>query len=242
MLVLLILIIMLPISVSARAGGGGGSGGSGGGGGGGSSTSHGSTGSSSRNRSYRNNRSDNPVSDIISYVIFGIAATGGAIIFYARIRMKNIKVKNEMKKLSEIDSTWNYKEFRQTIEDTFFAVQKAWMERNQDISRCFISKALYEEYNTKCEWMKLRHEKNILKRIHLSDALPVEIDDEEGDKDDMIWVYIRAKMVDYIIDDRTKKFISGSILASSFEEYWKFIKENGTWVLDEIRQKEENES
>ena len=52
-----------------------------------------------------------------------------------------------------------------------------------------------------------------------------------------MWVYIKAKMIDYTIDDRTMEVISGSKNSASFVEYWKLIKENGCWVLDEIRQK-----
>ena len=49
----------------------------------------------------------------------------------------------------------------------------------------------------------------------------------------------RSRMIDYTIDDETMEFKSGSKISKSFIEYWKLIKENGNWVLDEIKQKEE---
>lgn len=228
--------MLFPVNIAfARAGGGGGgSGGSGGG-------SGGSSGGSTNNRTpyTSNTRRATPIESILDYILFAAFVSGGAIIFFVQVRIKSTKTKNAMKKLSEINSTWDYKQFRKTAEETFYAVQKAWMERDQDISKSYMSQSLYEQYKTKSEWMKLRHEKNILKKMHIIDILPVKAEDHDGDSDDMIWVYIKARMADYIVDDRTMAVKSGSKFNESFEEYWKFIKENNKWVLGEIRQKNE---
>jgi len=53
----------------------------------------------------------------------------------------------------------------------------------------------------------------------------------------MIWVYIMGSMIDYIVDDRTQKRISGdSAYPEEFRELWKFILTPQGWVLDEICQ------
>ena len=85
----------------------------------------------------------------------------------------------------------------------------------------------------------MRHEQNILQNQKLLAALPVAVNDFQGEDRDYMWVYIKAKMIDYTIDDRTMEVISGSKNSASFVEYWKLIKEIGCWVLDEIRQKNE---
>lgn len=175
----------------------------------------------------------------MGYILFGAFAFGGGIVYFVRIRVKSEKAKKAMKRLAKADSTWNYKDFHKRIRTIFDKVQEAWMERNQDIARDCLSQALYDTYTSKSEWMVCNHEKNILKNIHLIDALPVDAEDYEGEANDRIWVYIKARMADYTIDDQTMEFKSGSRVSRSFVEYWKLVKENGSWVLDEIKQKEE---
>ena len=46
-------------------------------------------------------------------------------------------------------------------------------------------------------------------------------------------------MIDYTINSQTQTIMEGKRKTSTFVEYWKLIKENGCWVLDEIRQKNE---
>lgn len=219
--------MLVPVA-SARAGGGGGSGGGSGGGGGHSSSSH------SANR-----RSSNPLSTVLGAAFVCIMASGGAIVFSFKVHAKHRKTKRLMEQLAKVDSSWDNKIFSTRMETIFYTVQEAWAQRNQEIARDCMSQSLYEQYNAKSQWMIIRHEKNILKDMKLLEAMPIDVNDFEGDSHDSIWVYIKARMVDYTIDDRTMQMISGSKSSTRFEEYWKLVKENGRWVLDEIRQKNE---
>jgi hypothetical protein len=71
------------------------------------------------------------------------------------------------------------------------------------------------------------------------EAIPVDAEDYAGDGNDFMWIYIKARAVDYTIDDRTMERKSGSKVGKTFVEYWKLIKEENRWVLDEIKQKDE---
>lgn len=227
--VILIAAAIVPATIAcARAGGGGG------GGGGGAGGTAGGTGIHS---GYATNES--PISTVIGYVIVGVAASGGAIFFFVRVHLMSAKAKKAMKHISKMDESWNYKDFREHINKMFYTIQNAWMERNQEIAKNYLSASLYEQYQAKSEWMIIRHEKNILKNIRIIEAIPIAVEDNEGEANDRIWVYVKARMVDYTIDDQTMEIQKGSTISSSFIEYWKLIKENGNWVLDEIRQKDE---
>ena len=46
-------------------------------------------------------------------------------------------------------------------------------------------------------------------------------------------------MVDYIIDTQTRQIKTGSTKPSRFEEYWRFQRQDGVFVLDEVLQKDE---
>ena len=60
-----------------------------------------------------------------------------------------------------------------------------------------------------------KQSKNILKKIKLLNVKPVSIHDEDDSKD-LIWFYIKGKMIDYTINTETKEMIEGKIYGTSF--------------------------
>ena len=46
-------------------------------------------------------------------------------------------------------------------------------------------------------------------------------------------------MIDYVYHEETGELLKGSRKMEDFFEYWRFVLEDGNWVLDEICQKEE---
>lgn len=57
-----------------------------------------------------------------------------------------------------------------------------------------------------------------MKKIKLS------VLDEIGDKNDKVYMYIKGKMIDYIINTKTNEVIEGNVMSSVFTEYWLFVK------------------
>ena len=100
---------------------------------------------------------------------------------------------------------------------------------------------LYENFKSKLEWMDINNRRNILKKIRLVNLKPVSVYDDNDDKKDLIWFYIKGKMIDYIVDTKTKSIVSGDTKNKSFVEFWKFVKnEKNKWVLSEILQEDES--
>lgn len=221
-IILLILAINIPSNAFARAGGGGGG-----------STSHhsGSTGG------YRRS---NPIASIISLGMFFCISSAGVIVFKVQLRKKKMKSVSAIKGLSKSDYNWDYEKMKSDIEEAFYKIQDAWMERDQDIAKEYMSKKLYDRHSSKTGWMKIRKEKNILKNMKLLKATPIAIKDKDGTENDVVWIHIRAKAIDYLINEETGDLIEGNKYKSvPFEEYWKFIRNERGWILDEIRQLDE---
>lgn len=230
LIILLILILNGSLTVFARAGGGGSS--SGGGGGGSTGSSRSSRGGSTGSR--------NPIDSIIGFGAFAIMASAGTIILKIRIGKKKAKSISVIKDLSKCDDNWNYKNIKRDIEEAFYKVQTAWMDRNQDLAKEYMSDDLYTKHRTQTEWMKVKKQKNILDDITLLRATPIGVQDYEGIDEDIIWVYMKATSQDYIIDEETNEVIEGKAYKHvQFQEYWKFIRKEKRWVLDEIRQIDE---
>lgn len=232
-MVLVIFIINEPLIAYARPGGG--SGGSSSGGGGGTSSSSSSSGSHYGGSNYRGRNSN--LGDIIIFGIVACSASAGVFILKVKLGKKKTESIAAIKDLSKSDDNWDYKEIKKDIEEAFYKIGIAWMERNQDLAREYISDKLYDKHKSQTEWMMVRKEKNILENMTLLGAKPIGLKDCEGIDNDILWVHMKAKSIDYTINEETNEVIEGQDNKSvRYQEYWKFIRKEDRWVLDEIRQ------
>ena len=210
-------------------------------GGGSSGGSHSSSSGSSSSGHYGRRGYSNPISNIISAIIFMLIIFASAIILYFKVLRASFNSKRYLRLLDNKDITWKYKTIENRVIETFYVVEKAWT--NNDISKAkdYMYKDLYENFKSKLEWMDINNRRNILKKIRLVNLKPVSVYDDKDDNKDLIWFYIKGKMIDYIIDTKTKSIVSGNTKNKSFVEFWKFVKnDNNEWVLSEILQEDES--
>lgn len=203
-----------------------------------SSTSHSSSSSHSSTSSTRSSKEYTIIEKIIIIMTLIIVIIFVPIIVRkVRLNKKKYTCISVINNLSKCDRNWNYDNLMKDIKDAFYMVQIAWRERNQDLAKEFMSEYLYSEHKLQTEEMKLRKEKNILHNMVLLDAIPIGLQDLGGIDKDYIWVHIKAKCRDYTINEETNKVIEGKDSKDEqFEEYWKFIRTEKRWVLDDIRQ------
>lgn len=209
---------------------------------GGGGSSGGSSGSSSGSHSGSGYYSTRPVSllgRILNYIIFLFLFFFTAIIFYVKVLRASINSKRLLKIMDDKDSTWNYKMMEKQVIQAFYSIQESWTNMDMTSSKEYMDDNLYEQFQMKLEWMKMGDKQNILKRIRLVDLKPISIHDDEEDDRDLVWFYIKGKMVDYTINTSTNEKIEGSNLSKSFVEFWKFVRKEDRWVLAKILQKEE---
>jgi hypothetical protein len=160
-----------------------------------------------------------------------------SIILTYFLKKKNKEANALIGKIEKYDKFWDMDTIKKRVEQTYFKVQQAWMGRDQDIAKDYMSEALYQKHKMQTDAMIANHEKNVLERINLKDARIVEILDYKDDARDRMWVYIRGSMIDYTINDQTGKVKSGNDNEpEGFAELWKFIRYPHAWVLDEIDQ------
>ena len=217
-------------TITLRAGGGGSSGGSSGGG---SSGGHHTPGA----RSYG---TGGVISNILSAIIMVVLLFIGTIILYLKVLRSSFNSKRYMRMLDDKDITWNYKNVERQVIDSYYTIQEAWAEGNMRKAKDYMTKELYESFQSKLEWMEVKKRKNVLEKIRLVNVKPISVHDDEDDKKDLIWFYIKGKMIDYMIDTETLERVGGTTKATSFVEFWKFTKtKNNRWVLSKILQQEE---
>lgn len=222
---LFLCIIFLAIPVFGRAGGGGSSGG---GGGGGSHGTHGSSGGRS-----------GPLGIIPWAIVTGIAVYGGRVVIRWKAEKAKRKTVSEMKLLSGKEAHWNYRKIQKRVKKAYFEIQECWRRCDASYAKEYLSRSLMEEFQTKLSWMKLKGESPVQRNVRLLSAVLVDLKDEEGEEHDSLWYLIHGSMVGYYRNVETQIVTRGSTKQEDFYEYWRFILEDGKWVLDKICQKDE---
>ena len=209
-------------------------------GGGSSSGSHSTSGGSSSSHYGRRGYSS-PFSNIISAIIFILILFASTIILYFKVLRASFNSKRYLRLLDNKDSTFKYKNIEKRVIETFYIVEEAWTNNDISNAKDYMDKDLYENFKSKLEWMDINNRRNILKKIRLVNLKPVSVYDDKDDNKDLIWFYIKGKMIDYIVDTKTKSIVSGDTKNKSFVEFWKFVKnDNNEWVLSEILQEDES--
>jgi len=151
---------------------------------------------------------------------------------------KNKQCKTLIDQIAAHDASWDMANIKSRVELAFFKVQEAWMKRDQEIARDFISERLYMKHKAQTDMMISQNMQNILERINLEEAKIVEVADYKDDSRDRFWAHIQGRMVDYTIDTTSGELVSGKKASSEgFAELWKFVRGPKGWVLDEIDQK-----
>ncbi len=152
-------------------------------------------------------------------------------------RSKHLQAKALAELIAQQDKVWDLNHIKARIEETYFKVQIAWRERDQEIAKEYMSERLYTKHKLQTDDLIRNKKINMLEQINLNEAMIVEILDYTDDSKDAFWVLIKGQMVDYMLDEESGEVIRGSTTVSEdFEELWRFKREPHGWVLDEIDQ------
>lgn len=223
---ILLLLITCAMPVFARAGGGGSSGGGSSGGG-----SH----------SYHSGRSSSGSGNIVGFGVMAFVLGGGgsAAVLLFKARKARRRAHRAMAVFAQSGRNWDYREVQNQVEETYFQIQECWRRMDITYGTPYMSERIQKEFHTKLEWLKMKNQEVVQKKVRLLQAIPVAVQDEAGEDADVIWYLIRGKMTGFYINKNTRRIVRGENKPEAFFEYWKFIYRNGRWVLDEIRQEHE---
>ena len=160
-----------------------------------------------------------------------------SLIVTYQVRKKSKACQALLARLEKLDPAWDLDAIRHRVNEVFFKVQQAWMERNQDLAKDCMSAAIYSKHKLQTDQMLAQHRKNVLENINLVKADIVDVEDFVDNRKDRFWAHIEGSMIDYTIDDTSGGVVSGNrTKAESFTELWKFVRSGNDWVLDEIDQ------
>ncbi len=233
MIAAILICLMCSMPVWARAGGGGGGSGSGGSSGSGGGSFSGSSSDAS------GSESGNIVGVFVQGMFLLVLASGGSIALIWKGRKAKRRSRQAMKVFAQMGDNWDAKEIQRQVEEAYFQIQECWRRMDISYGAPYLSEELQKEFDSKIQWMVLRNEEVIQKNVRLLRAMPVSVQDEPGEEQDVIWYLIHGKMIGYYVNRESRRVVRGKTRPEAFFEYWKFVYRNKRWVLQEIRQQNE---
>lgn len=186
---------------------------------------------------------------IASAVVFSLY-----LAIYKIRRMKMIKkAKIDLENALKQDSSWDIEWLKKHVTDIFYQYQNDWQNKSRHNMMKYMTKT-YHSKVTEMLYYELADEKNILENIHINSLTLMSVRDNPGKDGDMFAMEVDASMIDYTIWESTWEFISSTLQQEKYEplekykhramtqpvefkEYYIFIRHNGQWLLNNVKQK-----
>lgn len=186
------------------------------------------------NETYHIGKRNNPLY-LILFIIVGAAIIISSSIIALMISYKRKKAKKRIAEFERYDNTWNQELIKSRIETIFFKLQQAITERDLTIVKNYLTERMLKKQTELIQDLINKKKINKLESIKLIEANIISVTDFKDDNKDILSCHINGKMINYLVDEKTKKIISGdSLHYKPFEELWHFRKQGNNWLLDDI--------
>lgn len=116
--------------------------------------------------------------------------------------------KGVAERIRQLDPEFSEDKFLSWSKDVFMKIQSAWSARDWKIIRPFESNELFEQHSAQLQEYINNNKINIIERVAIDSAELINYK-VDGDKD-VLEVYLKAVMRDYIVDADTRKVLEGN--------------------------------
>lgn len=131
-----------------------------------------------------------------------------------------------LRKIQAIDPMFSEEEFIAWSKDLFIKLQNQWMAREWEEIRHFETNELFEQHKNQIQGYINKRQINMLERICVNYANLYGFK-QVGDKD-ILEIALNSSMIDYIIDEDTKKVLMGDTVTRRTRTYkLTFIRKTG---------------
>ena len=142
---------------------------------------------------------------------------------YAPMGQMRSTLSDDLAALQAKDPNFNQQMFLDRAQAAFFALQKAWVDRNLEPARVYMSDGIYHRWKNQIDAMIAAHKRNLLDNLVIGGVHIVKVQTDPNF--DTVTVRIDASAADYEVDDTaSNKVIYGSRQNQPFTEYWTFIR------------------
>jgi predicted lipid-binding transport protein (Tim44 family) len=146
-------------------------------------------------------------------------------------------VESGLRQIGRYDPNFNEETLKEAVQDIFFRIQAAWMNRSTDGIERMVTGEMAAFFKDEFEDMRQKGRINRLENIAVRKVEPTEAWQESGK--DFVTALITANLLDYTVDDATGNVVEGDKLNPvKFQELWTFCRDIGAaqWKLSGINQ------
>lgn len=146
-------------------------------------------------------------------------------------------VSTGLRHIAEMDPSFDEARFKEIAQDIFFKIQGAWTRRDLSSVRQFLTPQMLNIFQDEINKQIANKEINRLENIAVRQVEIVDAAQDQGEE--YITVKFVANLLDYTVDEKDGKIISGSDRDPiKFVEYWTFYRKTGSsqWTLSGITQ------
>lgn len=128
--------------------------------------------------------------------------------------------------ITQFDPAFHQDKFLAWVKEVYLTLQQAWTERKWESVRPFEKEELFRQHQMQLEEYKRNGTVNVLSRICINDAYLCNY--ERAAEYETLTVFINAKMIDYIRDEKTGNVISGnSETYATYNQFLTFMRKSG---------------
>lgn len=166
------------------------------------------------------------------------------LLYQSRIILKKLEAKKYISRLEKETDFFKEENLYTIIYDTFYTLQTAAVEQRLDIAKEYMTPSCYESWAVPLNWAiyQNKHLRQHVTKISYCWIVAIHAD---LNKQDYFWVYLQGyhdhqpfiiTQVEEMQPDNPHqpKRLVNQIKNNEFQEFWKFVREDDQFYLDEM--------
>ena len=142
-----------------------------------------------------------------------------------------------MDALAGLEGWWSSESLRRRVRDTFFAVQRSWIERDPGIGEPYLTPELAARQRLRIEGLVRQHRVHMLENPLIEDLDFVTVDESPEPR---VVVRLLLSMVETVLDSRTGVVVAGAPRLKIMRvEYWVLSRHADAWCLADVEMQDE---
>lgn len=169
-------------------------------------------------------------------VVIGIWTGWYAAFFgtWEKIKQRATRTKRQVDQAASLDAAWDAEQLLTLAKAAFVSYQRDWSNFDITAMQSYMSRRQLMLSGLILRALREMNRSNIMSEVAIENAAIVAMNDSVDNTQDWFQVAIEAKARDELRDTRTNEVLFTD--TSTFTEYWTFVRQNDTWLLDRIDQ------
>lgn len=141
----------------------------------------------------------------------------------------SVSCQNALSRIKAKDPGFSEEDFSERAKKAFTIVQEGWSKRDLNRAEAFLADGTYEQFLIQLSVMKEMHKRDHMEGLKITSTQILNF--ESDGNFDAISLAISASCVNYFVDDKSGKYLSGNKNEEDFTEVWTFLRRTGTKTL-----------